>query len=162
VPESAWRRCQLLYLCSPGNPTGAVMDIGFLRRVLELADRHGFVDRVRRVLFGALCGRVGAAAVAAHRRARRGPLPLRALRGVPQPLEALEPPRPAQRLRGRRSGAAARFLLYRTYHGSAMPVPVQLASIAAWDDDGHAAANRELYRAKYAGVLPVLGPLLGL
>jgi N-succinyldiaminopimelate aminotransferase len=70
-------------------------------------------------------------------------------------------------LPGLRSGFVAgdpallsRFLLYRTYHGSAMSVPTQLASIAAWDEDGHAAFNRELYRAKYAGVLPVLAPVL--
>ena len=52
------------------------------------------------------------------------------------------------------------YLLYRTYHGCAMPVPTQLASIAAWNDDAHAAANRRLYREKYAQVLPILAPVL--
>ncbi len=54
----------------------------------------------------------------------------------------------------------AKFLLYRTYHGSAMPVPTQLASIAAWDDDAHAAANRKLYQEKFERVLPILAPVL--
>jgi N-succinyldiaminopimelate aminotransferase len=52
------------------------------------------------------------------------------------------------------------YLLYRTYHGCAMPVPTQLASIAAWNDDAHAATNRALYREKYARVLPILEPVL--
>jgi N-succinyldiaminopimelate aminotransferase len=52
------------------------------------------------------------------------------------------------------------YLLYRTYHGCAMPVPTQLASIAAWNDDAHAAANRALYREKFARVIPILAPLL--
>ena len=58
------------------------------------------------------------------------------------------------------SGIIKPYLLYRTYHGCAMPVPTQLASIAAWNDDAHAAANRTLYREKYASVLPILQPVL--
>ena len=68
---------------------------------------------------------------------------------------------------GLRSGFVAgdpailkRYLLYRTYHGCAMPIPTQLASIAAWNDDAHAAANRALYREKFARVLPILEPVL--
>jgi N-succinyldiaminopimelate aminotransferase len=162
VPESAWRRCQLLYLCSPGNPTGAVMDLAFLRRVLELADRHDFVvasDECYAELYAdeaapppSLLTAARAAGrtrfercVVFHSLSKRSNLP-----GLRSGFVAGDPT------------LLARFLLYRTYHGSAMSVPTQLASIAAWDEDGHAAANRELYRAKYAGVLPVLAPVLAL
>ena len=68
---------------------------------------------------------------------------------------------------GLRSGFVAgdatvisKFLLYRTYHGSAMAVPTQLASVAAWDDDAHAAQNRRLYQDKFTKVLPILAPVL--
>ncbi len=162
VPDSAWRRCQLLYLCSPGNPTGAVMDIGFFHRVLELADRHDFVvasDECYSELYAdeaapppSLLSAARAAGrsrfercVVFHSLSKRSNLP-----GLRSGFVAGDP------------ALLSRFLLYRTYHGSAMSVPTQLASVAAWDDDGHAAVNRELYRAKYAGVLPVLAPVLPL
>ena len=162
VSESDWRRCQLLYLCSPGNPTGAVMDVGFLRRVLDLADRYDFVvaaDECYAELYAdesspppSLLSAARAAGrsryercIAFHSLSKRSNLP-----GLRSGFVAGDP------------ALLSRFLLYRTYHGSAMPVPTQLASIAAWDDDGHVAANRELYRAKYAGVLPVLSPVLEL
>ncbi len=162
VPEAAWRRCQLLYLCSPGNPTGAVMDIGFLSRVLELADRHDFViasDECYSELYAdeaapppSLLSAARAAGrtrfercVVFHSLSKRSNLP-----GLRSGFVAGDP------------ALLSRFLLYRTYHGSAMSVPTQLASVAAWEDDAHAAANRDLYRAKYAGVLPVLAPVLQL
>ena len=162
VSESAWRRCQLLYLCSPGNPTGAVMDVAFLRRALELADRYDFVvaaDECYSELYAdesspppSLLTAARAAGRSRHQRcvvfhslSKRSNLP-----GLRSGFVAGDP------------ALLSRFLLYRTYHGSAMSVPTQLASIAAWDEDGHAAANRELYRAKYAGVLPVLAPVLQL
>ncbi|MCC6171957.1 MAG: succinyldiaminopimelate transaminase [Gammaproteobacteria bacterium] len=161
VPEDAWRRCQLLYLCSPGNPTGAVMDLAYFERALELAERHDFVvasDECYSELYAdeaapppsllAAARATGRSryerCVVFHSLSKRSNLP-----GLRSGFVAGDP----QRL--------ARFLLYRTYHGSAMAVPTQLASIAAWDDDAHVAVNRELYRAKYAGVLPVLSPVLG-
>jgi N-succinyldiaminopimelate aminotransferase len=161
VPESLWRRCALLYLCSPGNPTGAVLDHAYLARVLELADRHDFVvaadecyaeiyldeSRPPPGVLGA-CRALGRErfrrVVAFHSLSKRSSVPgLRSgfVAGDPQLLE--------------------RFRLYRTYHGCALPLHVQRASIAAWDDDAHAAANRALYRAKFDAVLPILAPVLG-
>ena len=160
VPAEAWNRCQLLYLCTPGNPTGAVMDLDYLRRVLELSDRHGFVvasDECYSEIYadesspppGLLeaCARSGRPGfercVVFHSLSKRSNLP------------------------GLRSGFVAGdrrliagFRLYRTYHGSAMPEHVQHASMAAWNDEAHVAANRELYRAKYAAVMPLLQDLM--
>lgn len=160
VPEDAWRRCQLLYLCSPGNPTGAVADLAYFRRALELADRHGFViasDECYSELYADEAAPPPSLLSAAHALGRK-----RYERCVV--FHSLSK---RSNLPGLRSGFVAgdpallaRFLLYRTYHGSAMAVPTQLASIAAWDDDAHVAVNRELYRAKYDGVMPVLAPAL--
>ncbi|MCP5328841.1 MAG: succinyldiaminopimelate transaminase [Sinobacteraceae bacterium] len=161
VPVDAWRRCQLLYLCSPGNPTGAVMDLAYLQHALELAERYDFViaaDECYCELYADEDAPPPSLLVAAraagldryqrcivfHSLSKRSNLP-----GLRSGFVAGDPAR------------LARFLLYRTYHGSAMAVPTQLASIAAWNDDAHVVANRELYRAKYAGVLPILGPVLG-
>jgi N-succinyldiaminopimelate aminotransferase len=162
VPESAWRRCQLLYLCSPGNPTGAVMDVAFFRRVLALADRHDFViasDECYSELYADEASPPPSLLSAAHAAGRA-----RFERCVV--FHSLSK---RSNLPGLRSGFVAgdpallsRFLLYRTYHGSAMSVPTQLASVAAWNEDGHAAVNRAQYRAKYSGVLPVLAPVLEL
>ena len=160
VPESVWRRCQVLFLCSPGNPTGAVLSLAYLRHALELAERYDFViasDECYTELYlderspppGLLeaCIAVGndrfKRCVVFHSLSKRSSVP------------------------GLRSGFVAgdpeilkRFLLYRTYHGSAMAVPTQLASVAAWQEDGHAAANRQLYREKFERVLPILAPVM--
>ncbi len=156
VPESLWRRCQVLFLCSPGNPTGRVLPLAFLRRAIALADRHGFIvaaDECYTELYldedrpppGLLEACLAAGhdrferCVAFHSLSKRSSVPgLRSgfVCGDPQIL--------------------SRFLLYRTYHGSAMPVPTQLASIAAWEDEEHAAANRRLYQEKFERVLPIL------
>ena len=160
VPAEAWRRCQLLYLCSPGNPTGAVMDLAYFQRALELAERHDFViasDECYSELYAdesapppSLLAAARAAGRARYERcvvfhslSKRSNLP-----GLRSGFVAGDP------------ALLARFLLYRTYHGSAMPVPTQLASIAAWNDDAHVAVNRGLYRAKYSAVMPVLAPVL--
>jgi N-succinyldiaminopimelate aminotransferase len=160
VPALAWRRCQLLILCTPGNPTGAVMPLAYLRRVLALAERYGFIvasDECYADIYmdeqapppGLLqaCEADGRQhfeqCVVFHSLSKRSSVPgLRSgfVAGDPRLLE--------------------RFLLYRTYHGSAMPIPTQLASVPAWDDDAHAAANRALYREKFAQVLPLLAPHL--
>lgn len=158
VPAATWDRCQLLYLCTPGNPAGAVMDVPFLRRVIALAERHDFIvasDECYADLYPddarpppSLLAAAYAAGlddfrrcVAFHSLSKRSSLP------------------------GLRSGFIAgdarvleRFLRYRTYHGCSMSLPVQRASIAAWDDDAHAAANRALYREKFRRVLPILAP----
>jgi N-succinyldiaminopimelate aminotransferase len=160
VPTEVWQRCQLLFLCSPANPVGAVMDLAYLKRALQLAEEHDFViasDECYADLFDdedapppSLLGAAAAMGNAAYRRcmsfhslSKRSSLP------------------------GLRSGLVAGdaalikpFLLYRTYHGCAMPIPTQRASIAAWGDDTHVAANRALYRRKYDRVLPILQPAI--
>jgi N-succinyldiaminopimelate aminotransferase len=160
VPEPVWRRCQVLFLCSPGNPTGAVLSLEYLKRALELADRYDFIiagDECYTELYldesapppGLLqaCRAVGndrfERCVVFHSLSKRSSLPgLRSgfVAGDPEILQ--------------------RFLLYRTYHGSAMAVPTQLASIAAWGEDGHAVENRQLYQEKFARVLPILSPVM--
>ena len=156
VPESTWARCPLLYLCSPGNPTGAVLPPDYLGRVLELSQRHGFViaadECYSEIYADDACPPPGLLAaahaagnhafercVAFHSLSKRSSLP------------------------GLRSGFVAgdarilaAFRRYRTYHGCALPVHVQLASIAAWGDEAHVADNRRLYREKFAAVVPVL------
>jgi len=156
VPEEVWKRCQLLFLCSPGNPTGAVASIGYLQHALELADRHDFIvasdECYSEIFFDESNPPAGLleAALASGRSTFERCLVFHSLSkrsSVP----------------GLRSGFIAGdpslikpFLLYRTYHGCAMPEYVQLASIAAWDDDAHVVENRRLYREKFAKVLPVL------
>jgi N-succinyldiaminopimelate aminotransferase len=160
VPAEIWDRCQVLFLCSPGNPTGTVADLAFLQRALELADRHDFViaadecyaeiyldERTPPPGFLAACRAAGRErferVVVFHSLSKRSSLP-----GLRSGFVAGDP------------AILKRFLLYRTYHGCAMPVHVQLASIAAWDDDAHVVANRALYRAKFDAVLPILQPVL--
>jgi N-succinyldiaminopimelate aminotransferase len=160
VPEETWKRCQVLFLCSPGNPTGSVLSLDYLKYALELADQYDFViasDECYAELYRDDAARpaslLQAAAARGHDRWQRCVVfqSLSKRSSVP----------------GLRSGFVAGdpavlkpYLLYRTYHGCAMPVPTQLASIAAWNDDAHAAANRALYRQKYARVLPILQPVL--
>lgn len=158
VPESVWQRCQLLYICSPGNPTGAVMSIEQMSKLIELADRYDFViasDECYADIYsetpppGLLqaCAAIGRQdyrrCVVFHSLSKRSNLP------------------------GMRSGFVAgdasvlsQFLRYRTYHGCAMPTHHQIASIAAWDDDRHAADNRALYQQKFDAVLDILGNTL--
>jgi N-succinyldiaminopimelate aminotransferase len=160
VPAEVWDRCQVLFLCSPGNPTGTVAGPDFLRRALELAHRHDFViaaDECYAEIYldedAPPPGFLGACRAAGRTRFER--------------VVVFHSLSKRSSLPGLRSGFVAgdpdvlkRFLLYRTYHGCAMPVHVQLASIAAWDDDAHVAENRALYRAKFEAVLPILQPVL--
>ena len=160
VPAEIWQRCEVLFLCSPGNPTGAVLSLDFLRHALRLADRHDFViasdecyaDLYRdetapppSLLQAALAQGHGSfeRCVVFHSLSKRSSVP-----GLRAGFVAGDP------------AVIKPYLLYRTYHGCAMPVPTQLASLAAWNDDAHAAANRALYREKYARVLPILAPVL--
>jgi N-succinyldiaminopimelate aminotransferase len=156
IPAAVWDRVQLLYLCSPGNPGGAVMSIDQLRRAIELADKHDFIiasDECYAELYANEANPppslLNAALAAGHSNFERCVV-----------FHSLSK---RSSLPGLRSGFVAGdpavlrdFLLYRTYHGCAMPVPTQLASIAAWNDDEHVKANRALYREKYARVLPIL------
>lgn len=154
VPASVWERCQLLFLCSPGNPTGAVAGLDYLKRALELADRYNFIvasDECYSEIYldeaHPPAGLLQAAndrdqfdrCIVFHSLSKRSSVP------------------------GLRSGFVAGdpkimkpFLLYRTYHGCAMPTHTQLASIPAWNDETHVIENRRLYQEKFRAVLPIL------
>ena len=159
VDGATWARTQLLYVCSPGNPTGAVMPLGEWESLFELSDRHGFViasdECYSEIYF-------------------RDEPPLGSLQAARllgrddfRNLVAFTSLSKRSNVPGLRSGFVAgdarllkAFLLYRTYHGSAMSPVVQRASIAAWNDEAHVEANRALYRAKFAAVTPLLAEVL--
>jgi N-succinyldiaminopimelate aminotransferase len=160
VPVAAWQRCQLLFLCSPANPVGSVMSLDYLQHALRLAEQHDFVvasDECYADLFddeSAPPPSLLAAAAAMGNSAFRSCMTFHSLSK-------------RSSLPGLRSGFVAGdaalikpFLLYRTYHGCAMPIPTQKASVAAWSDDAHVVANRALYRRKFDRVLPILGPVI--
>ena len=160
IPASEWADCQLIYICNPGNPTGAVMSRSYLQELIELAHRHDFViasdECYSEIYFDegdAPAGLLGAAAqmgndsfshcLAFHSLSKRSSLP------------------------GLRSGFVAgdaellkNFLLYRTYHGCAMPPATQTASAVAWGDEAHVIENRKLYRQKFEQVLQLLSDTL--
>jgi N-succinyldiaminopimelate aminotransferase len=159
VPAEVWARTQLLYVCSPGNPTGAVMPLDEWRKLFELSDRHGFViasdECYSEIYFREeppLGGMEAAAKLGRHDFRR---------------LVSFTSLSKRSNVPGMRSGFVAgdarllkAFALYRTYHGSAMAPPVQAASIAAWGDEAHVVANRAEYRRKFAEVTPVLAEVL--
>jgi N-succinyldiaminopimelate aminotransferase len=157
VPAAVWARTQLVYACSPGNPTGRVMSLGQWRTLFDLSDRHGFVivsdECYSELYFDDARAPLGG--LEAAQRLGRG--------GFPR-LVSLASLSKRSNVPGMRSGFAAgdaavirQFLLYRTYHGSAMSPPVQAASEAAWKDEAHVVENRRLYREKFAAALPLLG-----
>jgi N-succinyldiaminopimelate aminotransferase len=157
VPETVWQRCQLLYICTPGNPSGAVMPRETLIKLLGLAEKYDFViasDECYSELYddenSPPPGLLEAAfsigntefkrCVVFHSLSKRSNAP------------------------GLRSGFVAgdtailqNYFKYRTYHGAAMPLPTQHASIAAWNDEKHVVENRRLYREKFAAVIHTLG-----
>jgi N-succinyldiaminopimelate aminotransferase len=159
VPDAVWSRTQLLYVCSPGNPTGAVMPLDEWRTLFELSDRHGFViasDECYSEIYFRDTPPLGSleAAAALGRADFRN-------------LVAFTSLSKRSNVPGMRSGFVAgdaalmkAFLLYRTYHGSAMSPVVQQASIAAWRDEAHVVENRAKYRAKFAAVTPLLAEVL--
>ena len=157
--EDVWRRTQLLYVCSPGNPTGRVFDLDVWRALFERADRYGFViasDECYSEIYPDEAAPPLGGLEAAHRLGRD----FRNLVVFTSLSKRSNAP-------GLRSGAVAgdaallaRFLLYRTYHGGAMSTSVQHASIAAWNDEDHVRDNRARYREKFAAVVPMLTPVL--
>ncbi|MBY4678029.1 succinyldiaminopimelate transaminase [Marinobacterium arenosum] len=160
VPAEIWQRCQILFLCSPSNPTGAVTDLATLKKLIALSDRYDFIiasDECYSEIYldesqppvGLLqaCAELGRDdyknCVVMHSLSKRSNLP------------------------GLRSGFIAGdaallgpFLQYRTYHGCSMPIQTQLASIAAWHDEDHVLENRSQYRRKFDAVLNILSPVL--
>ena len=159
VPASVWERTQLLFVCSPGNPTGAVMPLAEWEKLFALSDRHGFVvasDECYSEIYFRDEPPLGGLEAAA----RLGRSDFRRLLAFTSLSKRSNVP-------GLRSGFVAGdarlvqdFLLYRTYHGSAMGPAVQAASIAAWNDEQHVVDNRALYRAKFAQVTPMLSAVM--
>ena len=160
VPEDVWPQVQLVYICSPGNPTGKVMDRQELVRLIELANKYNFLiasdECYSEIYFDEAKPPLGLLQVANelgiddyrnclvfHSLSKRSNLP------------------------GLRSGfvagdgvVLAQYLQYRTYHGCALPPPTQAASVAAWSDEAHVVENRALYRKKFDAVLKILAPVL--
>jgi N-succinyldiaminopimelate aminotransferase len=160
VPEAVWQRCQMVYICTPGNPTGAVMSASQLKQLIELADRYDFIiasdECYSEIYFDQQRPPPGLLQVAdalgrsdykrcvvMHSLSKRSNVP------------------------GLRSGFVAgdadiikKFLHYRTYHGCAMPLFTQTASASLWSDEQHVKENRELYREKFAQVLDILKPVI--
>ena len=160
VPESIWRRCQVLFLCSPGNPTGKVLSREYLEHALALAERHDFIvaaDECYTEIYldeaSPPPGLLEAAQRSGRERFERCIVfhSLSKRSSVPRLRSGFVAGDPA---------IIARLLLYRTYHGCAMPLPTQLASIPAWQDDAHVLANRRLYQEKFERVIPILKPVL--
>ena len=160
IDDSEWSRCQLIYICSPGNPSGAVMPAEYLEKLIELAHRHDFViasdECYSEIYFDESDPPPGLLGVAAaigndrfkhclvfHSLSKRSNLPGLRSGFVAGDAEILE-----------------KFLLYRTYHGCALPPATQTASTAAWSDEAHVIENRELYRHKFEQVLTILSATL--
>ena len=157
IDDSVWQQCQMIYICTPGNPTGSVLSQNALQKLIERSAKHDFVivsdecySEIYREAAGAPCGLLQAAAsmglsdyqrcLVFHSLSKRSNLP------------------------GLRSGFVAgdatlikRFLTYRTYHGCSMSEPVQRASVVAWQDEQHVKDNRRAYDEKYAAVTDILG-----
>ena len=160
VPDDVWERTQLVYICSPGNPSGAVIESATLQQLIGLADRHGFIiaaDECYSEIYTEDAtpptGLLAAAAamgrddfkscVVFHSLSKRSNVPGMRSGFVAGDAEVLE-----------------QFLRYRTYHGSAMPPPIQAASIKAWGDELHVQENRRLYSKKFAAMLAILKPVM--
>ncbi len=156
LPDAVWQRAQLLYVCSPGNPTGKVLGLADWRRLFEYADRYRCIiaadECYSEIYFDEARPPLGALAAAAQ----LGRHDFRNLVVFSSLSKRSNVP-------GMRSGFVAgdaailkKFYLYRTYHGGAMSPPVQAASIAAWNDEAHVVENRKLYRQKFETVTTIL------
>jgi len=160
VPAAVWQRCQLLYLCSPGNPTGAVIDTEAYASLIQLADKYNFIiasDECYSELYFDESKPPTGLLEAAHHLGRDNFERCVVFHSLSK----------RSNVPGLRSGFVAgdanimaQFLKYRTYHGSAMSVTTQLASVKAWQDEEHVQQNRRLYREKFSAVLEILQPVL--
>jgi N-succinyldiaminopimelate aminotransferase len=155
APDDLWEAVQLVYVCSPGNPTGKVTSLADWKRIFELSDEHGFVIASDEC-YSEIYFDEGHAPLGALTAARELGRPFRNLVVFNSLSKRSNVP-------GLRSGFVAgngeiigKFLLYRTYHGSAMNPAVQAASIAAWNEEAHVVENRRLYKDKFAAVTPIL------
>ncbi|KEA64734.1 N-succinyl-L,L-diaminopimelate aminotransferase alternative [Marinobacterium lacunae] len=160
IPADVWKRTQLLFVCSPGNPTGAVHNMAQLKKLIALADEYDFIiasDECYSELYfdeekppvGLLqaCAELGRHdyrnCVVFHSLSKRSNLPGLRSGFIAGDAKLIEP-----------------FLLYRTYHGGAMQIQHQLASIAAWNDEAHVLENRSQYRHKFDAAIKILSPVL--
>ena len=155
VPEDLWEQVNLVYVCSPGNPTGKVMSLDDWKALFDLADTHGFVvasdECYSEIYFEE--GKPPLGALTASQQLGRGFKNLIVFNSLSKRSNV-----PGLRA-GMVAGDAAlikQFLLYRTYHGSAMSPAVQAASMAAWNDEAHVVENRRQYAQKFAAVMPLL------
>jgi N-succinyldiaminopimelate aminotransferase len=159
VPAAVWAKTQLLFVCSPGNPTGKIMPLAEWQKLFELSEKYGFViasdECYSEIYFRdePPLGGLEAASLLGYKDFKR--------------LVAFTSLSKRSNVPGLRSGFVAGdaailkdFLLYRTYHGCAMSGVVQAASIAAWNDEAHVVENRNLYRTKFAQVTPVLAEVM--
>ncbi|MEY4979035.1 MAG: LL-diaminopimelate aminotransferase [Pseudomonadota bacterium] len=159
VPDAVWAQTQLLFVCSPGNPTGAVMPLDEWQKLFDLSDRFGFViasDECYSEIYFRDEAPLGGLE-AAQKLGRHDFKNLLMFTSLSK----------RSNVPGLRSGFVAGdaaliqpFLLYRTYHGGAMSPAVQAASVAAWNDEAHVVDNRRQYRQKFAEVTPVLAEVL--
>jgi N-succinyldiaminopimelate aminotransferase len=162
IGDEVWATTQLLFVCSPGNPTGAVMPLSEWERLFALSDQHGFVIASDEC-YSEIYFREG-----------DGAAPLGGLEAAAKlgrhdfkNLVALTSLSKRSNVPGLRSGFVmgdaalmTAFLLYRTYHGSAMSPAVQRASAAAWNDEAHVVENRKLYRQKFERITPMLAEVM--
>ena len=159
VPDDLWEQVNLVYVCSPGNPTGKVFSLDDWREIFALSDQHGFVvcadECYSEIYFTE--GEPPLGALTASQQLGRGLRNLVVFNSLSK----------RSNVPGLRSGLVAgdaelmkKFLLYRTYHGSAMSPAVQAASAVAWNDEAHVIENRRQYAAKFAAVMPILKPVL--
>ncbi|CAM8658045.1 COG0436 Aspartate/tyrosine/aromatic aminotransferase [Comamonadaceae bacterium] len=159
VPASIWQNAQLMFVCSPGNPAGAVMPLSEWEKLFALSDQYGFVIASDEC-YSEIYFRDEAPLGGLEAAARLGRTDFKNLVSFTSLSKRSNVP-------GMRSGFCAgdaqwiqKFLLYRTYHGSAMSPVVQAASIAAWDDEAHVIDNRAKYRTKFAEVTPLLAEVM--
>ena len=156
IPTEEWQQTELLYICSPGNPSGTYISLEDMYYLIKMADRHDFIivsDECYCELYLDPNHKAPSILEACKKMGRKDFNRCLSVQSLSK----------RSNLPGLRSGFVAgdtelikQFLLYRTYHGSAMPGMVQQASIAAWQDEAHAENNREIYRQKYKQILPKL------
>ena len=160
LSESEWQRVQLFYVCSPGNPTGKVLNLEDWRHLFALSDQYGFTiasdECYSEIFFDEASPPLGGLQAA------------RLLGRSDQRLVMFSSLSKRSNVPGMRSGFVAgdaaalkSYLLYRTYHGSAMNPAVQAASVAAWNEEAHVCDNRRLYKEKFDAVTPLLADVLG-
>lgn len=160
IPKNIWKHCQLLYICSPGNPSGEIIDKYSLQQLIKLSHQYDFIiasDECYSEIY--------------QEEHRPPPGLLEAANDMGlsnfDNLVVFNSLSKRSNVPGLRSGYIAgdakiiqKFLLYRTYHGSAMPLPTQYASIALWQDEQHVLENRDAYREKYKAFIEILDPVI--